>query len=146
MVQIDNEERKRGRGFMKRVKERWVDEYPEHATASIQKLRDNAARFRKEQTITDLTLVRQRNEVENDNWGNQRDDQQEIIANEVNQNGSQVEHDVIMEGSELIDEELEQLTNVNHSTMTEMEPREKLRKTKVPTELQEKADSIYGTI
>ena len=50
LAQIDNEERKRGRGFMKRVKERWVDEHPEHATASIQKLRDNAARFRKEQT------------------------------------------------------------------------------------------------
>ena len=62
---------------MKRVKERWIDEYPEHATASIQKLRDNAARFRKEQTITNLILVRQRNEVENDNWRNQRDDQQD---------------------------------------------------------------------
>ena len=54
-----------------------------------------------------------------------------------------------MEGSELIDEELEslfneQLTNMNHSTMTEMEPRERLRKTKVPIELQEKADSIFG--
>ena len=44
LVQIDNEE-KRGRRFMERVKERWADEYPEHATASIQKLRDNAARF-----------------------------------------------------------------------------------------------------
>ena len=85
--------------------------------------------------------------MENDNWGNQRDDQQEITAIEVNQNESQVEHDVVMEGSELIDEELhslfnEQLTNVNHSTVTGMEAREKLRKTKVPTELQEKAASI----
>ena len=149
LVQIDNEERKRVGGFMKRVKERWVDEYSEHATASIQKLRDNAARFSKEQIITNLILVRQRNKVKNDNWGNQRDDQQEIIANEVNQNESQVEHGVVMDVSELIDEELEssfneQLTNLNHSTMTEIEPREKLRKTKVPTELQEKADSILG--
>ena len=60
-----------------------------------------------------------------------------------------MEHGVVMEGSELIDEELaslfnEQLTNVNHSTMTEMERREKLRKTKVPTELQEKADTMYS--
>ena len=115
----------------------------------IQKLRNNAARFCKEQTITNLILVRQRNEVENDNWRNQRDDQQEIIVNEVNQNESQLEHGAVMEGSELIDEELEslfneQLTNMNHSTMTEMEPREKLRKTKVPIELQEKADSILG--
>ena len=71
--------------------------------------------------------------MENDNWRNQRDDQQEIIVNEVKQNESQVEHGVVMEGSELIDEELEslfndQLTNMNHSTMTEMEPREKLKK------------------
>ena len=133
---------------MKRVKERWIDEYPEHATASIQKLRDNAARFCKEK-VTNLILVRQRNEVENDNWRNQRDDQQEIIVNEVKQNESQVEHGVVMEGSELIDEELEslfneQLTNMNHSTMTEMEPRENLRKTKLPIELQEKVDSILG--
>ena len=121
LVQIDNEERKRGRGFMKRVKERWIDEYPEHATTSIQKLCINAARFRKEQTITNLILVRQRNEVENDNWRNQRDDQQEMIVNEVKQNESQVEHGVVMKGSELIDEELEsllseQLTSMNHST------------------------------
>ena len=47
LVQIDNEGRKRGRGFMKRVKEGWVNEFPEHATASIQKLRDNAARLGK---------------------------------------------------------------------------------------------------
>ena len=79
LVQIDNKERKRRRGFIKRVKERWIGKYPEHATASIQKLRDNAARFRKEQTITNLILVRQRNEVENDNWRNQRDDQQELL-------------------------------------------------------------------
>ena len=78
--------------------------------------------------------------MENDNWRNQRDNQQEIIVNEVKQNESQVEHGVVMEGSELVDEELEslfneQLTNMNHSTMKEMEPREKLRKTKVPIEL-----------
>ena len=77
LLQIDNEKRKRGRGFMKRVKERWVDEYPEQVTASIQKLQDNAASFHKEQTITNLILVRQRNEVENDNWGNEKNDQQE---------------------------------------------------------------------
>ena len=153
LVQTENEERKRGKKKRKRTyekgEERWVDEYPEHATASMQKLRYNAARFSKEQTITNLILVRQRNEVVNDNWGNQRDDQWEIIANEVNQNESQVEHDIVIEGSELIDEELEflcneQLTNMKHSTMTEMEPREKLRKTKVPTKLKEKADSILG--
>ena len=66
LVQIDNEERKLGRRFMKSVKEKLVGEYPEHATASIEKLPYNAARFRKEQTIANLILVR-RYEVENNN-------------------------------------------------------------------------------
>ena len=49
--------------IVKRVKEKWVDEYPEYATASIQKLQDNTARFSKEQTITNLILLRQRKKV-----------------------------------------------------------------------------------
>ena len=149
LVQIDEEERKRGRGFMKRVKERWVDGYPEHARAGIQKLCDNAARCRKEQTITNLILVRQRNEVENENRGNQRDDQQEIISNEISQDESKIEHETAVEGPKLIDEELEaifndQLTNLKHVTMTDIEHREKLRKLKMPAELQERADSTLG--
>ena len=51
LVQIDDEERKWGKGFMKRVKERWVDQYPEHAAASIQKLPDNAARSEKNKPL-----------------------------------------------------------------------------------------------
>ena len=52
-----------------------------------------------------------------------------------------------MEGSELTDEEIEsifydQLTNLNHSTMIGVEPREKLKNTMVSTELQEKT-GIY---
>ena len=47
LVQIDDEERKRGKGFMKRVKERLVDQYPEHAAASIQKLRDKCSKVPK---------------------------------------------------------------------------------------------------
>lgn len=51
LVMLDEEERARGRGFMKRVKERWSVKYPEYQTASWQKLRDNAARFKKEPEI-----------------------------------------------------------------------------------------------
>ena len=43
VVTMDKEERAKGRGFMKRVKERWDQKYPEYQQASWQKLRDNAA-------------------------------------------------------------------------------------------------------
>ena len=38
LIIIDEEERQKGRGFIKQVKEKWDTKYPEHATASIQKL------------------------------------------------------------------------------------------------------------
>ena len=62
IVTLDNEERSKGRGFMKRVKNRWDQKYPEYQTASWQKLRDNAARFKKEPEIMNLLLVRNRSE------------------------------------------------------------------------------------
>ena len=60
LIMIDEEEHVKGRGFMKRVKERWKVEYPEYSEASWQKLRDNAARFKKEKEIRKLMLVQQR--------------------------------------------------------------------------------------
>ena len=59
LVVMDNEERSKGRGFMKRVKERWDQRYPEYSSASWQKLRDNSARFKKETDVMNLILVRQ---------------------------------------------------------------------------------------
>ena len=47
VVTMNKEERAKGRGFMKRVKERWDKKYPEYQQASCQKLRDNAARSRR---------------------------------------------------------------------------------------------------
>ena len=44
---LDREERTKGRGFMKRVKDRWDVKYPKYQSASWQKLGDNAARFKK---------------------------------------------------------------------------------------------------
>ena len=71
LVVMDNEERSKGRGFMKRVKERWDQKYPEYSSASWQKLRDNSARFKKEPDVMNLILVRQREEQ-----------QEVVIANE----------------------------------------------------------------
>ena len=59
VVIMDKEERTKGRGFLKRLKERWDQKYPEYQQASSQKLRDNAARFKKERELTSLILVRQ---------------------------------------------------------------------------------------
>ena len=63
LIIIDEEERHKGRGFMKRVKERWDVKLPEHATASMQKLRDNASRFKKDHEIMNLMLVRKKTEI-----------------------------------------------------------------------------------
>ena len=60
---IDEEKRHKGRGFMKRVKERWDAKHLEHATASMQKIRDNASRFKKDHEILNLMLVRKRTEI-----------------------------------------------------------------------------------
>ena len=42
---------------MKTVKERWDQKYPEYLQASWQKLRDNAARFKKEPELKNLILI-----------------------------------------------------------------------------------------
>ena len=59
LVEIDTEERERGFGFMKRVGDRWEQEFGERL--KDQKLRDNAARF-KDNQIVNLVLVIKRNE------------------------------------------------------------------------------------
>ena len=45
---MNKEDRAKGRDFMNWVKERWDQKYPEYQQASWQKLRDNAAWFKKE--------------------------------------------------------------------------------------------------
>ena len=49
VVTMNKQERAKGRGFMRRVKERWDQKYPEYQQASWQKLKDNAARSRRNQ-------------------------------------------------------------------------------------------------
>ena len=49
---------------MERVKERWDQKYPEYQGAGWQKLRDNAARFKKEVEIQNLIPVRLRDEIQ----------------------------------------------------------------------------------
>ena len=48
LVILDQGERAKGRGFIKRVKERLDIKYPEYQSASWQKLRNSAAHFKKD--------------------------------------------------------------------------------------------------
>ena len=63
LVKIDDK-RSKGRGFMKRVKERWDLEFPEQASVSMRNLINNALCFQKELEIRDLILVRNRNTID----------------------------------------------------------------------------------
>ena len=63
LLKIEERERNRGHGFMKRIKEAWDDIY-ENSTISAQTLRDNAARFRKDNSLLNLITVRDGNDVE----------------------------------------------------------------------------------
>ena len=141
LVVMDNEERSKGRGFMKRVKERWDQRYLEYNSASWQKLRDNSTRFKKEPDVMNLILVRQREEqqevvIANENVEEPIDSDIEVIE-QVIIHDIQVEEDKQMEEIlEKDEQELEtlfiaELENMTHSTMLEMEPRMKLPKAKL---------------
>ena len=55
LIKTDKEERGRGRGFMKRIKEKWDAKYPNRNNVSAQNLRNNAVRFRLEMNETNTT-------------------------------------------------------------------------------------------
>ena len=64
LVKIDDEKRSKGRGFIKRVKERWDLEFLEQASISMHIVRNNASRFQKEPERRNLILVRNRKEID----------------------------------------------------------------------------------
>ena len=57
-MEIDTEERGRGPGFFRVVGDRWTEEYEERLKDL--NLNDNAARFKKEEQVASLVLVRKR--------------------------------------------------------------------------------------
>ena len=143
LIQINEEERKKGRGFMKKVKERW-DAESECGTTSMQKLRDNTARFKKELEIKDLILLRKRQEI--DRQENELENEIELVAASESTNNEEraqkASDNINEEDKELEQLFIKQLKSLKCSTMFEIEPREKLSKLKMPTELQESADRI----
>ena len=163
---LDQEKRAKGRGFMKRVKDRWDVKYPEYQSASWQKLRDNAARFKKDPELKDLILVRQREEIqraetemrneeeehnvdqpgEERNGDEQIDVEQNMLEADDEELGVEVQIDVALTEK---DKELERFFNaeleqLNHSTALHMEPREKLPKVKLDTETHERANKVLN--
>ena len=163
---LDQEELAKGRGFMKRVKDRWDVKYPEYQLVSWQKLQDKAARFKKDPELKDLILVRQREEIQRaeiemrneeeernvDQPGEERNDDEQIdveqnmVEDDDEELGVEVQIDVALTEK---DKELERFFNaeleqLNHSTALHMEPREKLPKVKLDTETHERANKILN--
>ena len=162
---LDQEEHAKGRGFMKQVKDRWDVKCPEYQSTSWQKLRDNAARFKKDPELKDLILVRQREQIQRaktemgneeernvDQSGEQRngdeqiDVEQNMVEADDEELGIEVQIDVALTEK---DKELERFFNVeleqlNHSAALHMEPREKLPKVKLDAETHERANKILN--
>ena len=159
LVMLDEDERAKGRGFMKRVKDRWDMKYPEHESASWQELRDNAARFKKDPEIKNLILVRRREEVQVAEVAIENNPEEEgnIVEPVVNKDEEEqvavdveVVENVLINNDEKLskkNKELEryfqsELENLNHSTLLHMEPTEKLPKVKMSDEIEERANKI----
>ena len=157
LIIIDEEERHKSRGFMNRVKERWNVKHQEYATASMEKLRDNTSRFKKDHGIMNLVLVRKRTEI------NRRHENESQVETEQQKNPTNgipfealkksVEKDEDKELSVQIkadDEELErlfthQLQHMVCSNMSELEAREKLHRFVLPKEIHESANRIMSS-
>ena len=64
LLKIDREERSKGRGFMKRMKERWDEKYP-GLLVTAQCLRDNAARISEDKALLNLLEMQDQSETVN---------------------------------------------------------------------------------
>ena len=159
---LDQEERANGRGFMKRVKDRWDIKYHGYRSASCQKMRDNTAQFKKDPELKNLILVRQREEIQRAEIAMRNEGVEERNADEpIIRNDEEEQNLAEADGDELVvevqidveltekDKELERFFNaeleqLNHSTALHMEPREKLPKVKLDAETHERANKILN--
>ena len=80
---FDNEKIAKGKGFMKRFKAQLDQYYPEYQDASWQKLRDNAARFKKKPESMNLILVR-----EGTRYSKRRLDMRKIYQRRITKQGA----------------------------------------------------------
>ena len=155
LVEIDTEERLKGRGLMKRVKARWDTEFREFSDAGAQKLRDNARRFRNKNEVANLVLVRKQqseNELESiavsttstvpaadKDTAEKSPDNEE---SEWNQPQIEMEKDDLYERFEAIFKE--ELEKIVEKTLEETEQREKLPKFRMLSSIEKSANLILG--
>ena len=161
VVTMDKEEKAKGRGFMKRVKERWYQKYPEYQQASWQKLRDNPAVFKKAPELMNLILARKReeqplNQEQQQEEGEEQIDFERVIVNQVNiaeekqveNNGTDADRiefpreELTEEDQDLKEMFITQLENLTHSSLLQIEPREKLPKAKFDNQLKLSANRV----
>lgn len=146
---------------MKRIKERWDIEFPEYNRMNAQTLRDNAARLRKEPEIEGLILVRERTareqvveETVHDEIINVHEQLRPIDDINTNEAEGEVvrEEDYDMfddpvteleEGDADLEREfVKQLNLLEKTTITEIEPREKLLKVRMTPKVEGSANRI----
>ena len=153
LVIIDEEERAKGRGFMKRVKQHWDMEYPEYQDASSQKLRDNAARFKKQKEVTNLILVRQREETHQNMDEQEVETEVEIPETQNNANKTGSNEEVVENLPEIVLDEnhkeleqyfLAQLDEIDHCTSLNLEPRDKLPKVTLTDQFEINANKLLS--
>ena len=161
LIQMEQEERNQGRGFMSRLKTRWDDEFPQMHHISAQSLRDNANRFKKETALMNLLVVRDREEPEEHDeeiaQGVQEMEESAVVVQiEDNMYHEQVDRSLIERGrdeniaagdrqseqSEMRDTFFQQLDTLKKSTLTEFQERERLRKLKIDEKMKEEANVI----
>ena len=163
IVVIGKEDRAKGRGFMKRVIERWDQKYPEYQQASWPKLGDNAARLKKEPKLMSLILVRQKEEQPQDQEQQQEEEEEQtdferVIANQVNnkeeQAGNNIEEaeriklpreELTVEDQDLKTIFVTQLEKLTHSSLLQIETREKLPKARFDNQLKESPNRVLDT-
>ena len=156
LVTLDQEERAKGRGFMKRVKDRWDAKYPEYQSVSWQKLRDNAARFKKDPELKDIMFVRQREQIQRgeiknneaedrniDEPGMRNDEDEQEIADAEELDGDiQIDSQLTEKDKELEWFFIAELEQLEHSSLLYMDPRQALPKVKMDSEIQERANKV----
>ena len=161
LIKIDRDERKNGRGFMKRMKEAWDKEY-DNSLLTAQCLRDNATRFKKDKALMNLIEVRKGQDAVEENRTNYNGVENDEIEREVREGNMEVgevqRNDPILEETEPEimneDEETKELrirflNNIQElvpTTKEKIEERKRLMKikVKVKNEELERANNIIA--
>ena len=157
LVQLERQGRNGGIGFMERLKRVWDECYPEFRHLTVQCLRDNAGRFKKDKTIAKLILVQNRGEVTeqlievSNGINNEEIEKNDNRTGRENQNIIEEKEQTSQEETEVrgADEDLrelfqEQMERVMTTTKDDIEERERLIKVKLSEEIKESVNRIMA--